>query len=618
MSDDLFPYYERELLFIRQLAQEFARHYPAPAVRLLLEANRSADPHVERLLESFALLTGRLHQKLAAEYPELTEALLGVLYPHYLAPVPSMAVVQFELDPARGQLPQGFVLDKGSRLYTPPVTDLPCHFRTGYPVTLWPVRLTEARLHAPPFPPGLPVPPGAAAALRLRLETLGGMSFADLELDRLCFYLHGDLEAMPLLYELLLNHAIQVLFRPAEPDRTPAAVALRPHQCLFQVGFEKEDSLLPYPPRAALGYRLLTEFFAFPAKFLFVDLAGWAQARRAGFKTRLEVVVFLNRTAKNVEQAVDVSTFRLGCAPVVNLFEKPAEPITLTPGRYEYPVVPDAAHPLGLEVAAVESVVSLDPATNRTTEYPPFYSFRHGATQEEPQTFWYATRRPSATPDDRGTDVYLNLVDQNFTPRLPADATVRVRTTSSNRDLPTQLNRTGEEIAFTLEMAAPLTRIVCLRRPTPALRPPPRRGAAWRLVSHLSPNHLSLTDPQEGLEALQDILRLYDFSDPAAGQQQLAAVTRQLVDGVVALRTRRVIGRTADPARGFCRGIEVTLEFDETKDAGTGVFLFASVLERFLSLYVSVNSFSQLVGKVKQADGVFKRWPPRAGEGPLV
>jgi type VI secretion system protein ImpG len=618
MSDDLFPYYERELLFIRQLAQEFARHYPAPAGRLLLEANRSADPHVERLLESFALLTGRLHQKLDDEYPELTEALLGVLYPHYLAPVPSMAVVQFQLDPARGQLPQGFFLDKGSRLYTPPAPDLPCHFRTGYPVTLWPVRLTEARLHPPPFPPGLPVPPGAAAALRLRLETLGGMSFADLELDRLRFYLHGDVEAMPLLYELLLNHAIQVLFRPAEPDRAPAPVALRPRQCLFQVGFEKEDSLLPYPPRAALGYRLLTEFFAYPARFLFVDLAGWAQARRAGFKSRLEVVVFLNRTAKNVEQAVDVSTFRLGCAPAVNLFEKFAEPIALTPGRYDYPVVPDAAHPLGLEVAAVESVVSVDPATHRTTEYQPFYSFRHGPTPEEPQTFWYATRRPSATPDDRGTDVYLHLVDQNFAPRLPADATLQVRTTSSNRDLPTLLSRMGEEVSFTLEMAAPLARIVCLRRPTPALRPPPRRGAAWRLVSHLSPNHLSLTDPREGLEALQDILRLYDFSDPAANQQQLAAVTRQLVDGVVALQTRRVIGRTADPARGFCRGIEVTLEFDETKYAGTGVFLFASVLERFLSLYVSVNSFSQLVGKVKQADGVFKRWPPRAGEGPLV
>src|SRR5437764_5767712 len=133
MSEALFPYYERELLFIRQLAQEFARQYPAAAARLLLEPNRSADPHVERLLESFALLAGRLHQKLDDDFPELTEALLGVLYPHYLAPIPSMAVLQFELDAARGQLPGGFRIDKDSRLYTQPVDNLPCKYRTGYP-----------------------------------------------------------------------------------------------------------------------------------------------------------------------------------------------------------------------------------------------------------------------------------------------------------------------------------------------------------------------------------------------------------------------------------------------------------------------------------------------------
>src|SRR5439155_13195513 len=133
MSEALYPYYERELLFIRQLAQEFAKQYPAAAGRLLLEPTRSTDPHVERLIESFALLAGRLHHKLDDEFPELTGALLGVLYPHYLAPIPSLAVVQFELDPARGQLPQGFVIDKGSRLYTQPVHNLPCRFRTGYP-----------------------------------------------------------------------------------------------------------------------------------------------------------------------------------------------------------------------------------------------------------------------------------------------------------------------------------------------------------------------------------------------------------------------------------------------------------------------------------------------------
>src|SRR3954447_450931 len=161
MSETLYPYYERELIFIRQLGQDFARQYPPAAGRLLLEPNRSVDPHVERLIESFALLAGRVHQKLDDAFPELTEALLNTLYPHYLAPVPSMAIVQFELDAARARLPKGYLIDKGSQLLSQPVDDLSCKFRTAYPVTLWPVRLAEASLVPPPFPAGLATPPRA-------------------------------------------------------------------------------------------------------------------------------------------------------------------------------------------------------------------------------------------------------------------------------------------------------------------------------------------------------------------------------------------------------------------------------------------------------------------------
>jgi type VI secretion system protein ImpG len=215
--------------------------------------------------------------------------------------------------------------------------------------------------------------------------------------------------------------------------------------------------------------------------------------------------------------------------------------------------------------------------------------------------------------------VYLNLVDLNFNPRVPDDTTLVVRTTCTNRDLPVQLQLAGDALYFELEAAAPLERINCVRTPSAPLRPPPRRGGRWRLVSHMLLNHLSLSDPLEGLEALQEILRLYDFSDAEAGQQQMAAINRQLIEGLVGMSTRRVVGRTGgDTASGFCRGIEVSLEFDEQKYIGTGVFLFASVLERFLGLYASVNSFCQLVGKTKQSEGYFKKWPPRAGELLLV
>jgi type VI secretion system protein ImpG len=619
MSETLYPYYERELDFIRRLSQEFARQYPAVAGRLLLEPNRSADPHVERLIESFALLAGRIRHKLDDEFPELTDALLTILYPHYLAPIPSMAVVQFDLDPARGQLPDGFLIDRHARLRTAPVGELPCRYRTGYPVTLWPVKVAEARLQAPPFPAGFEPPRGTAAALRLFLECQSQLKFGDLSLERLRFFLHGDNQVTTGLYELLFNHALQVVFRPPEGVTAPAPLALPAADCLGQVGFDATDGLLPYSPRSFLGYRLLTEFFAFPHKFLFCDLAGWKQARGRGFGDRMEVVIFLDRTSKVLEQGVDAGTFRLGATPVVNLFEKVAEPITLSHAREEYRIVPDVAYPNGMEVYSVEEVTVTDPETRTNTEYLPFYSFRHGIDPGQQQAFWYPSRRSAADKGDRGTDVFLHLVDLRFNPRIQSEATVVVRTVCTNRDIPTKLQLAGDQLAFEIETAAPLARLRCLRPPTPTLRPSRRRGAYWRLLSHLSLNHLSLTDPVEGRQALQELLRLYDFSDPESGQQQRATITRQVIDGITGLSSRRVVGRAGGAAAGgFCRGVEVTVEFDEPKYIGVGVYLFACVLERFLGLYVSLNSFSQLVARTKQAEGYIKKWPPRTGELQLL
>lgn len=624
MSETLFPYYERELIFIRQLAKEFAKQYPAAAGRLMLEENRSVDPHIERLIESFALLAGRIQHKLDDEFPELTDALLSVLYPHYLAPIPSMSIVEFNLDYGRAQLPNGFFIDRNSKMHTQAINDVACKFRTCYPVTLWPVELTSAKLMPPPFPPGFRPPPRTVAALRLQLECQGELKLPQLSLDKLRFYLNGDNQLTATLYEVLFNHTIQVMFRPLDKENAQTApLVLTPEECLFPVGFRRDEGMLPYPPQSFTGYRLLTEFFSFPYKFLFLDLGGWQQLRQAGFQKKVEVVLFLSRSQPSIEQGVDAQTFRLGSTPVVNLFDQIAEPIPMTHTRFEYQVVPDVAHSQGMEVYAIDSVTSTDPVSASTTEYQPFYSFRHGNSRETQQTFWYTSRKPSLRQNnqggqDRGTDLYLNLVDLGFNPRLPAEAVLVVRTTCTNRELPSQLQRAGDALYFELEAAAPLSRIRCLRAPTSPLRPPLRRGAYWRLLSHLNLNHLSISDPMEGREALQEILRLYDFSDPESGQQ-LAAVTRQVIDGILSVSSRRVVGRTgSETSSGFCRGIEITVEFDEQKYVGTGVFLFASVLEYFLGLYASINSFSQLVARTKQGEGYFKKWPPRAGERQLL
>jgi type VI secretion system protein ImpG len=611
MSEALYPYYQDELFFIRKLAQDFAKQYPAAASRLQLESNKSSDPHVERLIEAFALLSARVQSKIHDEYPEITEAFLNVLYPHYLAPIPSFATVQFDLDPDRAT-PTGVEIAKDSPIATSRVGDTTCRFRTCMPLKLWPVTLTEAKLQLPPFPPGLAPPDRAQAVLRFKFQINGELPLGQLKLDHLRFHLVGASGLTTALYELLLHHAVQVVYRFPEVKQAPPVI-IPAKEALVPVGFAEEEHLLPFPKQSFPGYRLLTEYFAYPAKFLYFDLKGWDRIRHSGAQRQVEVFIFVDRTLARLEQALDASAFRLGCTPVVNLFEQTAEPISLTHLRSEYKIVPDVARPLGMEIYSIRSVSAAE-ADGTDREYRPFYDFRHGGDRETQETFWFSTRKPAMGEDDRGTDVSLRLVDRAFDVAKPADSVLVIRTLCTNRDLPTRLPRIADEVRFETEFSAPGIRLRCPRNPTPPLRSALRRGQQWRLISHLSLNHLSFADGTEGRQALQEILRLYDPTDSDV-EPQIAAWAKHAIDGIVGLNSRRVVAMVNG---GFCRGTEITLELEEAKYVEGSALLFSSMLERFLALSTSINSFTQTVIKWAKRPGELKRWPPRTGDRPLV
>lgn len=603
MADDLLAYYERELTFIRQSAAEFGAKYPKIASRLLLEADTCEDPHVERLIQAFAFLTARIQNKIEDELPEITDALLTVLYPHYLAPIPSTAVVEFALDPDQG-LTVAHRIERGATVFSRPVGGAPCRFQVAYPATLWPLQVTDTRCDSPNAVGPLP---GAAAVIRVQVRCFAGVSLRELPLDRLRFFLHGESPVAFSLYELLVNDLVEVQLRPIDGRRGAQSVTL-PRGAVTPVGFGPDEGVLPYGHRSFLGYRLLQEYFYFPEKFLFVDVAGLDRAAPAGLRDGFELVFYL-RQAPPTPQAITAGTFRLGCAPIVNLFPLLAEPIRVTHAQTEYRIVPDVRRPDATEVYSIDAVTSTSPHLDEPIIFQPFYSLRHAAREDEAKAFWFASRRSSTRRGDSGTEVYLSLVDLDFRPTLPPVETLTVQTTCTNRDLPGKLPFGGDRGDLELEGAAPLSRIRCLTKPSATVRPPMRRGAQWRLISHLALNYLSVIEG--GREALQEILKLYDFAD--------SAVIRQHIAGITNVSARRVVGRPATLAwNGFCRGMEVTLEFDEDKYIGTGVFLFASVLEKFLGLYASLNSFTQLVATTVQRHEPLKRWPPRAGEQILL
>ena len=304
-----------------------------------------------------------------------------------------------------------------------------------------------------------------------------------------------------------------------------------------------------------------------------------------------------------------MSSFRLGCSPVINLFPQTSEPILLDQQKYEYPVVPNARRPLAMEVFSIDQVASLKPQEREIVEYYPFYSFRHSAQRDRKQTFWIANRRPSVRPNDDGTEIELSLVDLSFRPTRPATDALTVRTTCTNRELPSRLPFGNEAGDFELETGAPIKRIVALRKPTAPIRPPLGKAMQWRLISHLSLNYLSLVS--EGPDALQEILKLYDFTGSAS--------TGKTVEGITGLKSERRFARVvSEDGIAFARGTRVELELDEEQFVGGGVYLFASVIEYFLALYASLNSFSQLSAKVRQRREVLREWPPRAGRRILM
>lgn len=602
MAEDLLAHYQRELTYIRRLAGEFADAHPTIAGRLRLSGEATDDPFVARLIEAFAYLNARVRTKLDDDFPELTDALIGVLYPHYLSPIPSMSIVRFDCAPdltAAYQLPAGFEVN------TETVAGDTCLFRTAYPVTLWPIAIDTVAFGARP----MAAPPNARAAgttaiLRIGLKCLGdAVTFSSLGLDRLRFYLSGPAQQALPLYELIHNNCVSVALAEGPTDPNPVIL---PARAIKPVGFGADEGLLPYPARSHQGYRLISEYFAFPEKFLFFDLEGIEAKTLMQSGKRLEIFLYLNRTSADLERSVGVESLAIGCSPIVNLFTLRAEPIAVNQATADYRVVPDSRRPMATEVYSIVEVEGSD-AQGQSTRYEPFYAMRGGGRR----AYWHADRRPGR-PGDPGTEVFLSLVDEAFDPAATTGTTLSTEILCLNRDLPSRLPFGGGHPRLTpAEAPAAVRRVQCLTPPTPTLRPSLGKHGRWRLISHLALNHLSLTDDAGGLDALRQILKLYDFRD--------APETQAIIDSLLKVSSRRGSARIpGDALGGFARGVDVTIEFDGERFTATGLYLFASVLERFLALYCSVNSFSRLTARVRGRPQPLKRWPARAGETVLL
>ncbi len=611
MDRQLLEYYEKELQYLRGTGAEFAAAYPRIAGRLGLSSQECSDPYVERLLEGVAFLSARVQLKLDAEFPTFTQSLLEAVCPDYLAPTPSMCIVRFEPDTADGSLAEGVQIPRGTTLrgHIGPDEQTPCIYTTAQDVTLWPITIVEATyaIHG-----------AADAQIRLVLESPADVPLRELPMDSLSIYFGGSGDVALRMFESCCGRAKTVTYGCPNGSWTQDVGT----RVIQPMGFEQDHALLPFGPRSFSGYRLLHEYFALPDRFRMVQLEQLTPALKRCDSNRLAITIHvarpLSKRDTDLERTFSAEHTQLYCSPAVNLFERKSGRVQLSELRREHAVTIDRTRPLDFEVHSIKHVVGFDDSNRAVQEFSPLFGARGGAEGQGCYTLRRQTRLAS-TREKRvgsrtsylGGEVSLSVSDPDMPPIREDVCQLGVRVYATNRDLPITMPVGVGQTDFSLEDSFPVLSTRIVSGPTPPTPSPAVGEVSWRLISHLTLNYLSLLDEDDsGATAFRGLLALYVHAAPAG--------TRHQINGLKSASVSSAIDRAPrDGPIAFIRGLDVRLEFDESRFEGASPFILASVIDRFLPRYVSINSFTR-THMYTAEEGDIAPWPIRPGTRGII
>lgn len=609
--DELFAKYEHELVILRSLCREYAQRYPKVAAKLQIGGDTCDDPHVERLIQAVALLCARVSKRLDDSYPQFTEALLNLLFPHYLRPFPACAIVRFcdgsDSFPA---------IARATQLQSAPIGGVPCTFSTAYTLAPAPVALASAS-YAPLIdaPAATRLPPDATACLTLVfVAATPGAPLCLASAASLRFYIDADPSFCALLRDTLFMRCAGAYIASGADDawRRLPSIPVRP------VGWADDEALLPMDARSHPASRLLAEYFAFPEKFNFfeVDLAALLQQMPAG-TSRLTLHLAIAGLRADGDQArmlSNLSSTQLlqGCTPVVNLFRQAGVPITFDQLSADYPVLAHGNYPAAFEVYSVDQVHMVQQCGKHATvsAFRPFYSLCHGEEDGASQgRYWMMRHDETLAICSPGHEKSIALVDATANPLAIERGTVSIALHCTNRDLPCAIRVGAAQGDLFLPGSAAGSTIRMLRRPTRPARLLNGPDTHWRLISHLALNHQSLV--HDGGHGLREMLTLYDLAR--------SPISRRQIGGIIAVEQHETTA-WMHHKRGtsLVHGMEIRLTLDEAAYTGAGLHLFTQVLDEFLGRYVHLNSFVELVVLAQDSGKELFRCKPRSGSAHLV
>lgn len=591
LTSKLLAYYQKELAYLKKKGNYFAIRFPKVARRLGISEGMSEDPHVERLIESFALLCASIQQRLDDDMPEVTQALLTALAPQFLRQLPSVCIIQMTLDSKTTNITAKNIINYGTELYSFPIEGQVCRFRTVFPIELYPITLTCAEMKKNDN--------DMIWSLQLYFDV---WPKANVTGGKLRIFLHGATPLVNMLYTLLCSEVQTALIKFNGEE-----IVLN-NSCIKPVGFAQGENLLDSSTISS-AHTLLQEYFWFQKKFHFIDIhlpENFSISGAAKFTLKFS---FRNNSNLHflgkISTLVDADVFKLGCSPAINLFSQRAEPIVLNSDTLEYPVIPDVRYQAYLEVWSIDRVESLRKQGNEMSSQPilPLFGIDHSLRDATTDIWWQATQRESVLEQDESSDWFIAFSDRFERLSAPECDMVRLYLTCTNRNLPMQLINGNPNGDFESSLPLAGVRISALTRPTPPVRPHLEKAMRWRLISHLALNH-QLLSGAEGTRILKETLCLYSLN--FASERLINLISRIKIQPIMARLNK------ADP-RSLSRGVEISIFFERAAKEETGYFLFCQLLDNFLALYAPVNSFSQVVTSIESFDSSIRRWPIRAG-----
>ncbi|MHA1558221.1 MAG: type VI secretion system baseplate subunit TssF [Alphaproteobacteria bacterium] len=573
-------YYHEELSYLRNSGKIFAKKYPKIARRLDFSDQESPDPHTERLLESFAFLTAQLRQEIDNRFPEIASALLEILYPHLAVPLPSVAIAQFQADQTKGNFTQGYSIAPKTFLYAYGEQDQTCRFQTIYPVKLWPIRIERVSIvGTSDYVINDNNVPATSWFLCIGLKSTAG-AFETLNFDDTTFHIRTDgLLGFEIFKGIFANNPLSAF---VSIDKKTAIKM--PDGSLQSLGFKREEVAVEVNSKTTHAYQLLQEYFHFPEKFLFFKVAKFNEMAPVKSDT-LEILIPLTNIDKIWNQNIGPSNILLGCTPIINLFQKTTDPLRLTHTKRYYRLSPDQRRDRTTEIYKILNVWGAVEGEKKNYLIPPYFSLDHHTMEANDSVFWISKRKSARWREVSGSDMYISFVDLNFKPQDPPKHIIYAKTLCTNRFLAEQLPGGAE---LYIEETPPVSHIVCLDRPVSERYAPETGETLWMLISNLALNHISFIDSNKDAEVLRETLKLH-------ARERYAHFEREInsVENVSASRTVKRIREEA--WRGFINGIRVKLAVKHQKDATGNLFLLTTILQHYLSLHVSINSFVEVL-----------------------